>query len=65
MEQDCKGLIVQAKGWVLIFLIFYDNLEQGLYRQGGSCYGIHHDPTQNTNREKVTKRGGTGQEEDS
>lgn len=55
MEQDCKGLIVQAKAWVLTFLIFYDNLEQGLYRKGGSSYEIHHDPTQNINRGNVIK----------
>lgn len=52
-------------GGVLPFSIFYDNLEQGLYRQGGNCCEIHQDPTQNTNRRYVIKGGGIGQEEGS
>lgn len=60
------GEIAQAlQGWVLTFPIFYDYLEQELYRQGGNCYKVRHDPTQKTNRGNVIKGGGTGQEEDS
>lgn len=57
VEQDYKGLIGQTKGgWILIFSIFYDNLEQGLYRPGGSCYEIYHDLTQSTSRGNVIKK---------
>ena len=66
VEQDYKGLFGQGKGrWILIFSIFYDNLEQGLYRPEGSCYEIYHDLTQSTSRGNVIKEEGIEQEDSS
>lgn len=64
-SEIAQALQARLKGWVLTFPIFYDYLEQELYRQGGNCYKVRHDPPQNTNRGNVIKGGGIGQEEDS
>lgn len=64
-SEIAQAIQARLKGWVLTFSIFYDYLEQELYRQGGNCCKVCHDPTQNTNRGNVIKGGDTGQEEDS